>query len=71
MDVWFFTKTLPFLGVGSYFFFLLSLFACPAAVLSLLCRLAFGATLEPVRRSEKEAVAAVTPDLNDVRRSCQ
>ena len=32
---------------------------------------AFGPPSEPARRSEKEAVAAETPDLNDVRRSRQ
>ena len=33
---------------------------------SLLCRLAFGPPSEPARRSEKEAVAAETPDHENV-----
>ena len=69
-DVWSFTKTLPFLGVVAIFFSAIR-FLVLLLSLCLLCRLAFGPPSEPARRSEKEAVAAETPDLNDVRRSRQ
>ena len=66
-DVWFFTKTLPFLGLGSYFF----CYPCVLVLLlslSRLCRLAFGppSDSEPAHRSEKEAAAEETSDRRNV-----
>ena len=66
-DVWFFTKTLPFLGLGSYFF----CYPCVLVLLlslSRLCRLAFGppSDSEPAHRSEKEAAEDETPDRHNV-----
>ena len=64
-DVWFFTKTLPFLGVVRYFSIISASLSC-CFFPSLLCRLAFGPPSEPARRSEKEAAADETPDHENV-----
>ena len=66
-DVWFFTKTLPFLGLGSYFF----CYPCVLVLLlslSRLCRLPFGPPSDsvPAHRSEKEAAAEETSDRHNV-----
>ena len=63
--MWFFTKTLLFLGVVRYFSIISASLSC-CFFPSLLCRLAFGPPSEPARRSEKEAAADESLDHENV-----